>query len=56
MADAIKAGIPSRLNRDFTLHTTEVALALGGHLGTDGNYTTTTDFDPVSPMNWEPSP
>jgi len=51
LALAITEGRPSRISADFSLHITELTLAISG-AGNGQSYRMTTSFDPISPMPW----
>jgi predicted dehydrogenase len=52
LADAVARGRRSRLAADYSLHNTELALAIHGAGEAGGTYGMTTRFDPVEPMPW----
>ncbi|OJY60874.1 MAG: oxidoreductase [Sphingobium sp. 66-54] len=52
MLDAIEAGRPSKLGRDFALHLTEVTLAIQNAGRTTGAQTMTTRFKRTAPVRW----
>ena len=55
MAGAISEGRPNRLSARFSLHLTELTLAIQ-HSGIEGKaYRMTTSFDPIEPMPWASS-
>ena len=52
LAQAVRFDRPSRLSPEFCLHTNELALAIHAGISEPGNYTVTTEFEPVQPMPW----
>jgi len=52
LAGAIREGRPCRLGAEFSLHVTEIALAIQRAPGGVSTYLTSTRFDPVAPMPW----
>lgn len=52
MAEALKAGRRPRLAGNFSLHVTEVALALQYPERFGGEYRPVSDFEPMEPMPW----
>ena len=51
-AEAIRAGRSPRLSAQFSLHVTEVVLAMQPTDGTEAHRTIRTSFDPIEPMPW----
>lgn len=52
LAAAIVAGRDSRLSTLYSLHNTELALAIQNACGSSSSYQLKTSFDPVAPMDW----
>ena len=52
MVSAIMGNRTSRLSPRFSLHITELALAISGEIEHDGQYEVTSKFDPIDPMPW----
>jgi predicted dehydrogenase len=52
LADALRAGRPSRLGPDFCLHANEVVLAIHGALGDRSPYLPVTRCAAIAPMPW----
>lgn len=52
MAEAIASNKPGRLSEAFSLHNTELALAIHYALESSSTVTLKTSFEPVEPMEW----
>jgi predicted dehydrogenase len=52
VADALKAGRPSRLSASFALHVTELALAIHDAPRHGSTHRLVTDVEPIEPMPW----
>lgn len=52
MNEAVSSGRRARLSGHFSLHVTEMALAIHNASGGGGAYEMTSSFEPVAPMEW----